>query len=123
MVGASVEAANDVVPRREAMFEAGIEFGFGASAGDEQPPRLGLAPIPHAAESTITRVLGKRALRRRRVRREDRGRLVVDVNLHIQKARFDEESQHAIPERVISFAESDFPSLARQLETDELHDL
>ncbi len=73
--------------------------------------------------SAVARILGEGALRARGIRREDRGRLVVDVHLDLRQSLRDEQPGHAIAERVVAFAESDLASLARQLEAHELHDL
>ena len=42
--------------------EVGVEVALGAAAGEEEPPGVGLAPVPEAARGAVARVFGEGAL-------------------------------------------------------------
>src|SRR5205823_6559540 len=96
---------------------------LGAAAGDEVAAAVALAEERDAPRDVVAGSFDERALLGRFVRREDRRRLVVRVDLDALEALRGEHPGHAIAERVVSLAERRLAALARELEADEIDDV
>lgn len=99
------------------------EAVFGAAAREMEPPGVGLAPAPEPPRQTVARIFDGRSLLGRGIWWEDGASLVVHVHCDLGEPVRYEEPAHTIADRVVAFTESDFPSLALQLEPGELHDV
>src|SRR4051812_12938374 len=107
VIRAVIQAAHDLRPSGEPSGEVDLEVALRSTAGEKETPRVGLAPVPEVPGHSVACFFAESSLLLRLIRGEDRGGLVVHIDLNVYEPLRRKKPCDAISERVVAFAERD----------------